>query len=560
LRDGLVEVPLVEGATLVSARSPAGPVALKLRDETHSVLLGRKGPFSLTLEFVTPVLQQPGRALATLPRPLALATGLKIDIPRPEADVRLEGGLLTARQALDGRTTIEAILQPEGAARLSWTVREAARPTTTREARWLSHVHTLATISEGDMRLAVLLDITTLVGEPAAFAVTLPEGFEVNGASGASLQASDTENGRLLLRLADTSRRRHQFLVTLERAVDGGWNQVQVPLLSVEGAQRETGEVAVEGIGTLELETHEQGTLKRMDVREAGAPLRSLAQQPLLAAFRYHRRAAEPPRLTLDTRRFPDANVPAAVADQAVATTLLTTEGRTLTEVALTVRNHAQPYLRVALPEGASLLTAEVAGETVKPVLGNDGTRVPLLRAGFRPSAPYNVSFTYLHPGTALEKKGKTRLTLAPIDIPVAMLRWEVFIPDTLKVKVKGGTALPTWIVGNWWPDDGAREGLITPEQIESLSIMNRNPMELVRILPGVVAPGESRDQRPPSPPRREAAVSASSNVFHLQERAAGILPVRVNVPRTGTSRRFLRPLVLDEETDILLRYKRRRR
>jgi len=35
----------------------------------------------------------------------------------------------------------------------------------------------------------------------------------------------------------------------------------------------------------------------------------------------------------------------------------------------------------------------------------------------------------------------------------------------------------------------GAREGLITPEQIESLSVMNRNPMELVRILPGVVAP-----------------------------------------------------------------------
>lgn len=38
----------------------------------------------------------------------------------------------------------------------------------------------------------------------------------------------------------------------------------------------------------------------------------------------------------------------------------------------------------------------------------------------------------------------------------------------------------------------GAREGLITPEQIESLSIIGRNPMELIRILPGVVAPNQA--------------------------------------------------------------------
>jgi len=39
----------------------------------------------------------------------------------------------------------------------------------------------------------------------------------------------------------------------------------------------------------------------------------------------------------------------------------------------------------------------------------------------------------------------------------------------------------------------GAREGLITPETIEKMSIIGRNPTELLRILPGVVAP--SQDQ-----------------------------------------------------------------
>lgn len=39
----------------------------------------------------------------------------------------------------------------------------------------------------------------------------------------------------------------------------------------------------------------------------------------------------------------------------------------------------------------------------------------------------------------------------------------------------------------------GAREGLITPDTIERLSIIGRNPTELLRILPGVVAPDQSQ-------------------------------------------------------------------
>jgi hypothetical protein len=40
--------------------------------------------------------------------------------------------------------------------------------------------------------------------------------------------------------------------------------------------------------------------------------------------------------------------------------------------------------------------------------------------------------------------------------------------------------------------ETGAREGLITAAQIENLSIISRSPMELLRILPGVVAPDQN--------------------------------------------------------------------
>ena len=47
-----------------------------------------------------------------------------------------------------------------------------------------------------------------------------------------------------------------------------------------------------------------------------------------------------------------------------------------------------------------------------------------------------------------------------------------------------------------------------------------------------------------------------SQNVFNLQRRVAGVLPVRVDVPRVGKSYRFVRPLVIDEDTLISFQYK----
>ena len=57
---------------------------------------------------------------------------------------------------------------------------------------------------------------------------------------------------------------------------------------------------------------------------------------------------------------------------------------------------------------------------------------------------------------------------------------------------------------------------------------------------------------------RSDQASVPSQNVINLQQRAAGVLPVRVDVPRTGTSHQFVRLLVVDDATAVDLRYKRK--
>jgi hypothetical protein len=66
-----------------------------------------------------------------------------------------------------------------------------------------------------------------------------------------------------------------------------------------------------------------------------------------------------------------------------------------------------------------------------------------------------------------------------------------------------------------------------------------------------------------PAPPMATMLADAqkaepSQNVINLQRRAAGVLPIRVDVPRAGTSHQFVKPLVVDQEATVSLRYKRR--
>jgi len=65
------------------------------------------------------------------------------------------------------------------------------------------------------------------------------------------------------------------------------------------------------------------------------------------------------------------------------------------------------------------------------------------------------------------------------------------------------------------------------------------------------------RMNAPPQPPKQEPqSAPASANVVNLQKRVAGVLPIAIDVPRAGTSFRFVRPLVVDEETKVTFSYK----
>jgi Carboxypeptidase regulatory-like domain len=678
------KVPLTTGMTVLDARQGTRPLPLLLDNGTHVAVLPGESEFSVNLDAGLPLAIETGRASFVLPVPSAGSVRLLLTVPGERANVQLNHGIITHRASVKGNTEIEATLVPGQLANIWWATREVVAPVTPREVRFLSDVKTLVSVSESDLQIAALANLTVIQGDADQFSVAIPEGFEVTSVNGASLESSEILNGALLLHVAGRGHSMHEFLISMERPLSD--SKAAAPLIAFKNAQRETGEVLVEGQGTLELAAHESGGLKRLDIKEINPYLRALSRYSLEAAFRYHRQPDESPALALDWTRFPDASVLAAVAERAVVTTLVTSEGKSLTEVKLTVKNQAQPFLKVDLPAGVNILTAEVAGEKVKPVQGADGSRVPLLRTGFRPAGAYTVSFVFLHAGSPFAKKGDAGISLPKMDIPVSILEWEVFLPQQYKVKDFGGDAL----AASYWPSaveeyaklqtfargEGSGMGAAvgggrfqagigvgsTAGAGTHLPENDRNVTGLTMVSPGIVlapnqlggvvldpsgaviptaivtvknpstdftwntttssdgrwliqnipsgtyqlsahAPGfqtmrsaiaydasnprayqiglelgsvaqtvevsaqaltvdtstamiggrkEKKNKNaapaPPPPP--------SSNVYNLQQRVAGVLPVAVDIPRAGVSYRFLRPLVLNEETKLSFTYK----
>jgi carboxypeptidase family protein len=645
LRTGTTRVPLISSATVLDARADGRVVPLVADGAVHSAVLAGPGAFTVVLDWGAPITFTPGRALFTLPSPPAGSVTAVIDVAGEQASVQVTPGIVTRRTAAGGRTIVEATLDPGAPSQVSWSIGDRAPATTPREERTLADVLTLVTLGESDVRMASLVDVTVVQGEPRTIQVRLPAGYDMTGVTGTSVQSSRVQNGMLTLDVSDPLARRHQVLLTLERAHADGSFTLDTAMPSVVGAQRERGEVAIEGIGTLELSTPDRDGLHRVDVRELNRALVSLARHPLLSGFRYQNAAAAARGVPIDVKRFADAAVLAAVAERAVATTLLTAEGRMLTEVSMWIRNRAQPFLKVLLPAGASIVSVDVAGEPAKPVVGADGSRVPLLRPGFRPTGPYAVSFVYVHAGPALGKSGEVSVTLPKIDIPVGLVEWELFVPDRYRVRKVGGnmmraeaylpepSASPAvatglaqpatlrvtrgQIVGRATdPSGGALPGATielesggsirasattdvngvfvlsnVPSGPVSVNarlegfrasrrplVFDQRPRQVDFVLavatitetvtvraetPPVIDGPEVRFAQTPPPPRAAAPTFGietmpSQNVVNLQRRAAGVLPVRIDVPRAGTSHRFAKVLVVDDTPTASIRYSRR--
>jgi len=169
---------------VLDARQEGKGLPLELDNGTHTAVLTGPADFAVTLDAGLPLSIEAGRASFTLPVPSAGSVRLALAVPGDHTNVRISPGLITSRSSDNGQTAIEATLVPGQPANIWWTTRETAAPVVPKEVRFLSDVKTLVSVSEADIRIAALTDITVVQGEPSQFEMEVPAGFEITGATG----------------------------------------------------------------------------------------------------------------------------------------------------------------------------------------------------------------------------------------------------------------------------------------------------------------------------------------------------------------------------------------
>ena len=165
-----IKVALTNGMTILDARQDGKTLPLQHESNgVHTAVFPGASNFAVTLDAGLPLGIEAGRASVTIPVPLASSARLTLVVPGDHTAVRISPGLITERSSANGQTTIEATLSPGEFTNVSWTTREVAAPVVPKEVRFLSEVRTLFSVSESDLRIAALADITVVQGEPSHF-------------------------------------------------------------------------------------------------------------------------------------------------------------------------------------------------------------------------------------------------------------------------------------------------------------------------------------------------------------------------------------------------------
>jgi len=217
--------------------------------------------------------------------------------------------------------------------------------------------------------------------------------------------------------------------------------QLNIPLLRLLNSERDTGGVAVEVLGAGEIKDLKSHGLEEADATDLGDTIAS-RQSPSLAAFRF--RAGQPAdtrELTVNVARYTQQAVLMANVEEARYHVLMSKEGKTLVQARYAIRNNQRNFVKITLPPGAVVWSASLAGKPTRPGQSPDGSLLlPLEKArGGEEAPPFVVEILYVIRGTAWQEKGKARLALPALDLPISRTGLLLYYPPLFRVSAEPG-------------------------------------------------------------------------------------------------------------------------
>ena len=439
LRDGWTRVQIPAGLMVRDARLDGQPVPL-VEGPPPYVLLSRAGRVMLSLDIVIALASSSGTESIALPASAAPIARAVLTLPRNGVDLSVAGGFVGERTETPAESQWTAFGRPNQPLTMSWK-RKVDDRRTEQALRTRAHVTTIVGLGEEVSQVTAAVRVEVLQGLAREIALLLPAGLVVNQVNGATVGDWDVNARTLRVRLLDPIASEADLVVQGEARLprDGA---VTVPLVRMPSAERETGGVAVDVAGAGEITSRQSLGLEPADPAELGE-LVAGRESPSMIGFRLRPLAGSDPRsLTLTVIRYTPQAVLVANVEEARYRILASEDGRLLVQARYAVRNNQRSFLKVAMPARATLWSADVAGRPIRPgVAERDAVLLPLEKGRAGEEAPtFVVELVYLQMIDSWPDRGRARLELPAVDLPVSRTGLELHYSPRFRVDIQPGT------------------------------------------------------------------------------------------------------------------------
>jgi hypothetical protein len=452
LKQGWVSVQVPPGLLVRDARLDGRPTAIVDGDPPR-VLISRPGRSTLALGIVVPLASSAGTESMTLPGSGSALSAVTLVIPRVGVDFTVSGGLIAEQTETDGESRWVVYGSPSRPLTFSWK-RKADDRRATLPLRTRARVTELVALGEDSSLVTTSVRVEVTQGLARQALVALPPGLVVNQVAGATVADWSTENGVLSVAFIEPVASEAAFVVTGEvHAPREG--TITIPLVRVPAAERETGGVAVDVVGSGEIDDRQPRGLEAADPSDLGDII-SGRESPSMAAFQFTPLAGSAPRaLTLNVSRYTAQAVLVANVEEARYDTLLGEDGKVLVRARYAVRNNQRSFLAVTLPPQSVLWSASLAGRPVRPGLSADGgLLLPLKKGRAGEEAPiFVIELTYLQRAAAWTDKGDAHIELPAADLPIARTGLTLYYSPNFAVDPRPGVFRVANDPGPWTPD-----------------------------------------------------------------------------------------------------------
>jgi hypothetical protein len=441
LRDGWTRVQVPSGLLVRDAQLDGQPVSIVAGAAPH-VLLSRAGRFVLALDLALPLTTSAGAesiALPPSPAPISAAT---LALPRTEVDLTVNGGFVTERAEAGSDTRWTILGRSNQPLTLSWK-RRANDRRAEQPLRFRGRVSQMVALGEESAQASAAVRLEVLQGLAREVSLAIPAGLVVNEVNGATVGDWESSAGTLRVRFLDPVLADVAFVVTGEMRVprDGA---IAIPMVRLPAAERETGAIAVDVAGAGEIAERQARGMEPADPSEVGDVVAG-RETPSMIAFRLRPLAGGDPRaLTVRVVRYTPQAVLIANVEEARYRTLLSEDGTLLVEARYAVRNNQRSFLKVTMPPGAALWSAEVGGRPIRPAVAEgNAILLPLEKGRAGEDAPtFVVGLVYLQDDrdAAWLGRGRARLSLPALDLPVSRTGVELHYPPRFRIEPEPGT------------------------------------------------------------------------------------------------------------------------